>query len=60
MGGYDDEVIVRRSRYAWKYAAHRGITGTAQFIVNGVHYPDGADYTADDWKKMIDEMVKEP
>ena len=57
MAGYDDQTIIRRARYAWKYAAHRGITGTPQFIVNGVHYPAGQDYDLEDWKKMIDNML---
>ena len=59
LQGFDDSVIVRRSRYAWKYAASRGISGTPQFIVNGVHYPDGQDYNTDDWKKTIDSLLAE-
>ena len=60
MMGYDDEDIIRRSRYAWKYAAHRSITGTPQFIVNGVRWDEGSGYSVDDWKKVIDELIKDP
>jgi len=35
MSGFKDEVIVERSRYAWKYAASRGVTGTPSFLING-------------------------
>ncbi len=57
MAGFSDDTIVRRARYAWKYAAHRGITGTPQFIVNGVHYPDGQEYKLEDWKRMINGLL---
>lgn len=60
MDGFDDDTIVRRSRYAWKYAAHRGITGTPQFIINGVHNPDAADFSIEEWKKMIDQLMATP
>ena len=50
-------MITTRSRTAWKYAAHRGITGTPQFIINGVHVPDAADFKFADWKKLIDDLM---
>lgn len=59
MSGFDDGVVVRKSRYAWKYAASRGITGTAQFIVNGVIDPQGPEYSIDDWHKMIQALLNE-
>ena len=60
LKGFDDDVIVRRSRYAWKYAAHRGITGTPMFIINGVHYPDASGFTINEWNKCIDNLMQNP
>ena len=57
MNGFDDPVIVGRSRYAWKYGCSRGICGTPQFLVNGVMKPDGADYNAKQWKTFIDSLI---
>ena len=44
MSGFKDEVIVERSRYAWKYAASRGVSGTPAILWNGeLLYPDTAN-----------------
>ena len=57
LQGFDDNVIVQKSRYAWKYGCSRGISGTPQFLVNGVHMPDGPDYTASQWEAFIDTLI---
>ncbi len=61
MSGFDDEVMVEKARYAWKYAASRGITGTPQFIVNGVIAPEAAEFNSIiEWENFIDELIKSP
>lgn len=57
MEGFTDKDIVQRSRYAWKYGCSRGISGTPQFLVNGVHMPDGASYTATQWESFITSLI---
>ena len=57
MKGFDDTVIVERSRYAWKYGCSRAICGTPQFLVNGVMKPDGGDYNAKQWETFIDGLI---
>ena len=58
MTAFTNSKIDNDARYAFKYAGHRGITGTAQFIVNGVHDPDAAGYNADQWKAFITSLMK--
>lgn len=60
MEGYTDPVVVMDARYAWKYAASRAMTGTPQFIVNGVHVPDAPDYTTADWASFINTLLTTP
>ena len=50
---------MEKSRYAWKYAASRGITGTPRFLVNGVGVTDvGNDATA--WTSYILKLLSAP
>lgn len=56
MKGFTNSIIDRRSRNAWRYGAHRGITGTPQYIINGVHDPMAPELDIDGWKKMIDGL----
>lgn len=59
MSGFSDSLVVENARYAWKYAASRGITGTPQFIINGVQVtqpPDGKDA----WKEFINKLLTTP
>lgn len=60
MSGYSDEVVVGKSRYAWKYAASRGITGTPEFIVNGVIASEAHGYKKEDWESFIDKLLTAP
>ena len=60
MDGFTDSVVVERARYAWKYAASRGITGTPQFIVNGVNVPQAQGYDADQWGHFINDLLTTP
>lgn len=59
MAGFEDEVIVENARYAWKYAASRGITGTPEFIVNGVNAPDVPD-SKEGWVTFINKLLNAP
>lgn len=34
-----------------------GISGTPQFIVNGVHLPDAPDFKFEEWKRLIDNLM---
>lgn len=60
MEGFSDATVTMDARYAWKYAASRGVTGTPQFLVNGVHVPDAAEYTMAEWEQFIDMLLATP
>lgn len=60
MNGFTDEMVDYKSRYAWKYAASRGITGTPQFIVNGVNAPELSGYTKEQWEQFISKLLSSP
>uniref|UniRef100_M4B3S1 Thioredoxin-like fold domain-containing protein n=1 Tax=Hyaloperonospora arabidopsidis (strain Emoy2) TaxID=559515 RepID=M4B3S1_HYAAE len=54
-----DDGADHHARVMWKYACTRAITGTPQYILNGVPFK-GADssWKLDDWLKVIDPLVK--
>ena len=54
-----DELVVQDARYAWKYAASRGITGTPQYIVNGVQVPDPPG-SKTEWEDYINKLLASP
>jgi len=60
MEGFTDATVTMDARYAWKYGASRGITGTPQFLVNGVHTPDAPTYTMAQWKQFLDQLLATP
>jgi len=60
MSGFMDEVVVEKARYAWKYAASRGITGTPEFLVNGVSAPDAGGYSREGWNQFIAKLLAAP
>ena len=44
-------------RISWKYAASKAITGTPQYLVNGIWAPETADFiTAQDWQDFFDGL----
>ena len=57
MKGFDDKLIVQKSRYAWKYGCSRGISGTPMFLVNGVFMADGPDYSVHQWENFIESLI---
>ena len=60
LSGFTDSLVVENSRYAWKYAAFRGITGTPQYIVNGVIVPDASGYDKSQWEDYINKLLASP
>ena len=44
-----------RTRYLWKYAASRTVSGTPSAIVNGVLLQN-PPFTADDWMKLLADV----
>ena len=57
LEGFQDSTLYYASVYDWKYAASRTITGTPQFIVNGVVVPDAQGYNFAQWKTFIDGLL---
>lgn len=60
MEGFVDKVVTMDARYAWKYAASRSLTGTPQFIVNGVHVPTAPEFFISDWTDFINSLLDTP
>ena len=60
LAGFTDQVVTDLARYAWKYAASRGITGTPQFLVNGVHIPEAPDFSKQQWEELISKLLSSP
>lgn len=57
LEGFQDTTLYYASVYDWKYAASRTITGTPQFIVNGVVVPDAQGYNFVQWKTFLDGLL---
>ena len=60
MSGFTDEVVVEKARYAWKYAASRGITGTPEYIVNGVVAPNVQSFKKQEWEDFLTKLISAP
>ena len=60
MDGFTDDVVTMDARYAWKYAASRTMTGTPQFLVNGVPVPTAPNFFASDWDQFITTLLNTP
>ena len=60
MEGFSDSVVTMDARYAWKYAASRAVTGTPQFIVNGVIVPTAPSFSLDQWTTFISSIINTP
>ena len=57
MEGFTDSLVTMDARYAWKYAASRAITGTPQFLVNGVQVPAAPEFSLADWSDFIHSLL---
>ncbi len=60
MAGFTDKVVVEKAHYAWKYAAYRGITGTPEYIVNGVIAPQAGNFEKQDWEDFLSKLISAP
>lgn len=58
MTGFGGTDADDRTRAEWKYSCSRGKTGTPLYNLNGVPFDAGADWSFDDWFKVIDPLVK--
>ncbi|XP_072013355.1 uncharacterized protein [Amphiura filiformis] len=45
------------ARIMWKYSCYRYMSGTPQFLVNGVTLAASSSWTLDDWKSIIDPLL---
>ena len=49
----------RRTRVTWKYACTRTVTGTPQYILNGVPFAEtDSSWKLNDWLNVIDPLVQ--
>ncbi|GMF26877.1 unnamed protein product [Phytophthora fragariaefolia] len=58
MTGYGGTDVDDHTRESWKYTCSRGMSGTPMYTLNGVPYEADADWTFDQWFKVIDPLVK--
>ncbi|XP_065843150.1 uncharacterized protein [Oscarella lobularis] len=58
LAGFKDNHVYELSVMSWKYAAAQSITGTPEFIVNGVEVPNASTFIKEDWIKFIESLLK--
>ncbi|CEG45108.1 Uncharacterized conserved protein [Plasmopara halstedii] len=58
MTGYGGTDVDNLARESWKYACSRGISGTPLYTLNGVPFKADADWTFEQWREVIDPLVK--
>ncbi|ETM99907.1 hypothetical protein PPTG_18447 [Phytophthora nicotianae INRA-310] len=58
MTGYGRTDVDDHTRESWKYTCSRGMSGTPMYTLNGVPFEAGADWTFEQWYKVIDPLVK--
>ncbi|KAG1712108.1 hypothetical protein DVH05_009347 [Phytophthora capsici] len=58
MTGYGGTDVDDHTRESWKYTCSRGMSGTPMYTLNGVPFNADADWTFEQWFKVIDPLVK--
>jgi hypothetical protein len=58
MTGYGGTDVDDHTRESWKYTCSRGMSGTPMYTLNGVPFEADADWTFEQWFKVIDPLVK--
>lgn len=58
MTGYGGTDVDNQARESWKYSCSRGISGTPMYMLNGVPFEAGANWTVEQWFEVIDPLVK--
>ncbi|KAG6968052.1 hypothetical protein JG688_00006003 [Phytophthora aleatoria] len=58
MTGYGGTDVDDHTRESWKYTCSRGMSGTPMYTLNGVPFEADADWTFEQWYKVIDPLVK--
>ncbi|KAF4044185.1 Thioredoxin [Phytophthora infestans] len=58
MTGYGGTDVDDHTRESWKYTCSRGMSGTPMYTLNGVPFAADADWTFEQWYKVIDPLVK--
>ncbi|KAE9245723.1 hypothetical protein PF002_g7109 [Phytophthora fragariae] len=58
MTGHGGTDVDDQTREAWKYTCSRGMSGTPMYTLNGVPFVADADWTFDQWFKVVDPLVK--
>lgn len=58
MSGYGGTDADSAARVSWKYTCSRTVSGTPMYTLNGVSLGADSDWSVDDWRKVIDPLVK--
>lgn len=58
MNGYGGTGADIHAREWWKYSCSRGVTGTPSYVLNGVPFEADSDWTYEQWKEVIDPLIK--
>ncbi|RLN50181.1 hypothetical protein BBJ28_00023987 [Nothophytophthora sp. Chile5] len=58
MTGYGGTEADSQTRVSWKYTCSRGMSGTPMYTLNGVPFEADADWSVDQWRHIIDPLVK--
>jgi len=59
LSGLNDANQDWDTRVSWKYGCSRGITGTPQFLVNGVAVVADPSWSLSDWQFILDSLISQ-
>ncbi|TYZ59446.1 hypothetical protein PybrP1_012785 [[Pythium] brassicae (nom. inval.)] len=60
MTGFGGTDADSAARVSWKYTCSRTVSGTPMYTLNGVPLDADSDWSVDDWRRVIDPLVKLP
>jgi len=58
LAGLNSPAADSATRVSWKYIVSRGISGTPNFLVNGVAVDADPDWGLSEWKKLIQPLLR--
>jgi len=57
ISGLNDPNQDWNTRVSWKYSCSRAITGTPQFLINGVFINASPSWSLSDWQSILDPLL---
>lgn len=58
MSGFGGTDADSAARVSWKYTCSRTVSGTPMYTLNGVPLDADSAWSVEDWRKVIDPLLK--